>query len=249
AVPGLEAREKGLCQSPRRLRFYCSEHAHSSVDKAAITLGLGLNSLRKIPCDAEFRMDPRALEAAIKQDRAEGWSPFCVVATVGTTSVTSVGPVPEIAEICSRESLWLHVDAAYGGSAAACPEMRWALEGAEAADSIVVNPHKWLFVPFDLSALYTRRPGVLRQTFSLVPEFLRSTESDEIKNFMDYGPQLGRRFRALKLWFVMRYFGREGLARRIREHIRLAGEFKSWIESHPDWELMAPVPFSLVCFR
>ncbi|HMG36350.1 MAG TPA: pyridoxal-dependent decarboxylase [Blastocatellia bacterium] len=248
-IDGLDVRHKGLCRASEPLRFYCSEHAHSSVDKAAITLGLGLDSLRKIPCDDEFRIDSRALASAIAEDRANGWRPFCVVATVGTTSVTSVDPVPAIADICSRESLWLHVDAAYGGAAAACPEMRWVLEGCEAADSIVFNPHKWMFVPFDFSAMYCRRLEVLRRAFSLVPEYLRTADSEEVKNFMDYGPQLGRRFRALKMWFVLRYFGREGLAARIREHIRLSAELKSWIETSSDWEMMAPAPFSLVCFR
>jgi aromatic-L-amino-acid decarboxylase len=249
AVEGLRVRETGLAGSNARLRSYCSEHAHSSVDKAVITLGLGLESLRKIPADSQFRMVAGELERAIAEDRAAGWQPFCCVATVGTTSTTSIDPVPAIAEICRRENLWLHVDAAYGGSAAAVPEMRWVLEGAEFGDSVVVNPHKWLFVPFDLSALYCRRMDVLRQAFSLVPEYLRTTEQDDVKNYMDYGPQLGRRFRALKLWFVMRYFGTDGLAARIREHIRLAREFQSWVEQDSNWELMAPVPFSLVCFR
>lgn len=249
SVEGLRVREAGLFNIEKRLRVYCSEQAHSSVDKAIITLGLGLESLRKITTDDQFRMSAEALQAAIVEDRENGWHPFCVVATVGTTSTTSIDPVKEVASIAQSEKLWLHVDAAYGGSAAAVPEMRWILEGSERADSLVVNPHKWLFVPFDLSALYCRRMDVLRQAFSLVAEYLKTPDPDDVKNFMDYGPQLGRRFRALKLWFVMRYFGTEGLAARIREHLSLAQEFSSWVTASKDWEMMAPVPFSLVCFR
>ena len=249
AVAELNVREQGLGTSNIRLRLYCSEHAHSSVDKAVITLGIGHQGVRKIGCDAEFRMDASALAGAIEEDRAAGWRPFCVVATVGTTSTTSIDPVPEIAEICKREGLWLHVDAAYGGSAAVVPEMKWILDGSEHADSIVMNPHKWMFVPVDLSVLFCKRMDVLRQAFSLVPEYLRTTDADEVHNFMDYGPQLGRRFRAIKLWFVMRYFGIEGLAERIREHIAMAREFAEWVDLSPDFELLAPVPFSVVCFR
>lgn len=249
AVDELNVREEGLGTSNTRLRLYCSEHAHSSVDKAVITLGIGHQGVRKIAADSEFRMDPRALATAIEDDRAAGWRPFCVVATVGTTSTTSIDPVIEIAEICKREGLWLHVDAAYGGSAAVAPEMKWILDGSEHADSIVMNPHKWLFVPVDLSVLFCKRMDVLRQAFSLVPEYLRTSDADEVQNFMDYGPQLGRRFRAIKLWFVMRYFGIEGLAARLREHIAMAREFAEWVDLSPDFELLAPVPFSVVCFR
>ena len=232
-----------------KLRMYASEHAHSSIDKAAITLGIGLSGVKKIAADEQYRMDAEALARAIKEDREAGLQPFCVVATVGTTSTTSIDPVPEIATICRREGLWLHVDAAYGGSAAVVPEMRFVMSGCESADSIVVNPHKWFFVPFDLSALYCRRLDVLSNAFSLVPEYLRSANVDEVKNFMDYGPQLGRRFRALKLWFAIRYFGADGLASRIRHHIEMAREFAGWVEASPDFELLAPVPFSTVCFR
>ena len=247
----LEIREKGMSGRPEvpRLRLYTSEQAHSSVDKAALTLGMGLEGIRKIPVDDAFRMRPEALACAIARDRQAGWRPFCVVATVGTTSTTSIDPVPQIAEICQREKLWLHVDGAYGGSAAVVPEMRHVLAGCEHADSIVVNPHKWLFVPVDLSAFYTRKPEVLKRAFSLVPEYLRTPEDAEVENYMDYGIQLGRRFRALKLWFVLRYFGRQGLAERIRFHIQLANQFAGWVDRHPDFERMAPTPFSTVCFR
>ncbi len=247
----LELHEHGMAgrKEVPRLRLYASEHAHSSVDKSALTLGLGKAGLRKIPTDTQFRMQPEALQRALNEDRAAGWRPFCVVASVGTTSVTSIDPVPAIAEICARENLWLHVDAAYGGSAAVVPEMRWVLAGCERADSLVVNPHKWLFVPVDLSAFYTRKPEVLRRAFSLVAEYLRTPQDGEAENFMDYGLQLGRRFRALKLWFVLRYFGAEGIAARIREHLRLAQQLAGWIDAHPDFERMAPTSLSLVCFR
>ncbi len=214
----------------------CSEHAHSSVDKAARLLGM---PLRKVPVDGEFRLRPDALAL----DGAAA-----VVATVGTTSSTSVDPVPEIADLCERAGVWLHVDAAYAGSAAVCEEFRWALAGCERADSLVVNPHKWLFTPIDCSCLYTRRPDAFRNAFSLVPDYLRTSEED-VTNLMEYGPALGRRFRALKLWAVMRCYGREGLQALIREHARLARLFASWVEAEPGWEIAAPYPFSVVCFR
>ena len=247
AEPGL--REQGLAASGKKLRIYASEHVHSSVDKSAIMLGIGHDGLRKITSDHQYRMDARALDSAILEDRANGWRPFCVVATTGTTSSTSIDPVPAIAEICEREKLWLHVDAAYGGSAAVVPEMRWVLEGSDRADSLVLNPHKSLFVPLDLSVLYCRKITVLRDAFSLVPEFLRSEHGEDVKNFMDYGPQLGRRFRALKFWFVMRHFGVEGLQTRLRYQMQLAREFSGWIDQSEHFELMAPVTFTLVCFR
>jgi len=218
----------------------CSEHAHSSVDKAAKLLGL---TVCKLPVDDEFRLRPEALENLLAGEQIGG-----VVATVGTTSTTSVDPVPAIADLCARAGAWLHVDAAYAGSAAVCPELRWALEGVERADSLVVNPHKWLFTPVDCSALFTRRPEDFRRTFSLVPEYLRTSE-EEVTNLMDYGPALGRRFRALKLWAVIRSYGREGLQALIREHVRLAQLFASWVEAEEGWEIAAPHPFSVVCFR
>jgi len=242
------ARQYGLAVGAR-LRLYTSEHAHASIEKAAITLGIGLAGVKKIPTDAEFRMDPDALARAIAEDRAEGWRPFCVVATVGTTSMSSIDPIPAIADLCAREALWLHVDAAYGGAAAVVPELRWVLDGCDRADSLVVNPHKWLFVPMDCSALFTPRLDVLRQAFSLVPSYLQFAQMDEVRNFMDYGPQLGRRFRALKLWFVFRAFGVDGLAERIRNHVAWAQEFAAWVDKSPRFERLAPTPLSLVCFR
>jgi aromatic-L-amino-acid decarboxylase len=247
----LRIREEGMSGRPDLplLRVYVSEHAHSSVEKGVITLGLGQRGLRKIPTDAEFRMDARALAAAINEDKRDGFLPFCVVATVGTTSTSSIDPVAEIVPICERHAMWLHVDAAYAGSAAIVPELRHVLKGCERADSLVVNPHKWLFTPFDLSVLYCRHLDLLRRAFSLVPEYLRTPEQDQVRNGSDYGVQLGRRFRSLKLWMVIRYFGVEGLIARIREHCRLAQLFASWVEESADWELMAPTPLALVCFR
>ncbi len=231
------------------LRVYCSEHVHSSIDKACVTLGLGTRSLRKIECNDRFEMIPERLAEAIDDDIEAGHIPICVIPTIGTTSTSSVDPVDAVADICEKHGVWLHVDAAYAGSAAIVPELQHLFKGWERADSIVTNPHKWLFTPFDLSVLYCRDLSLLKQTFSLVPEYLRTSEASSVKNGMDYGIQLGRRFRALKLWFVIRYFGREGLIARIREHCRLARLFASLVEDSPDLELMAPVPFALVCFR
>jgi len=235
--------------APGKLRLYASEHAHSSVDKGVMTLGMGRDGVRKIATDDEYRMNPDALAQAIEEDRAAGRQPFCVVATVGTTSMSSIDPVEQIADICEREGLWLHIDAAYGGAAAIVPEMKWILAGCERADSLVVNPHKGLFVPVDLSVLFCRKMDALKAAFSLVAEYLRTSEDSEVKNFMDYGPQLGRRFRAIKFWFVMRYFGVEGLVERIRDQIAMAREFAAWVDESADFERLAPVPFSLVCFR
>jgi aromatic-L-amino-acid decarboxylase len=214
----------------------CSEHAHSSVDKAARLLGL---DVRKAPVDDEFRLRPDAVDLS---DAA------ALVATVGTTSTTSVDPVAEVAGMCERERVWLHVDAAYAGSAGVCPEFRWVFEGVERADSLVVNPHKWLFTPVDCSCLWTRRPDDLRAAFTLVPEYLRTSDEDVV-NFSEYGPALGRRFRALKLWTVLRCYGRAGVQERIRDAVRLAELFEVWVRDEPGWELCAPRPFSVVCFR
>jgi aromatic-L-amino-acid decarboxylase len=230
-------------------RVYCSDQTHSSIDKAVILLGLGQESLRKIPCDADFRMAVSALADAIQEDRAAGWTPLAVVATVGTTSTTSMDPVPAIADLCALENVWLHVDAAYAGVAAMVPGYEHILSGAERADSIVLNPHKWLFTPFDLSVLYTRHMDLLRAAFSLTPEYLKTTETSAVKNLMDTGVQLGRRFRSLKLWMVLRHFGAEGLRDRLAEHMRLARLFAEWVDASDEFERLAPVPFSVVCFR
>ncbi len=244
---GLNVREEGLASKPQ-LVLYCSEEAHSSVDKAAIVLGIGMRGIRRIPSDEQFRMRVDLLEEAIRRDLSEERRPFAVVATVGTTSATAVDPVSAIAEICIRHGLWLHVDAAYAGTAAIAGEFRWALAGCERADSVVANPHKWLFTPIDFSALFCQKPDILRSAFSLIPEYLR-TDATGVIDLMDYTFQLGRRFRALKLWFVFRHFGTDGIANRIREHARLATEFAKWVDCHPRLERLAPVPFSVVCFR
>ncbi|HLI95175.1 MAG TPA: aminotransferase class I/II-fold pyridoxal phosphate-dependent enzyme [Candidatus Baltobacteraceae bacterium] len=230
------------------LRVYVTEHTHSHIEKACIALGVGRENVVRVPCDDRFQMSPDDLAAKLDADVAAGMRPMAVVATAGTTSTTSRDPIEEIASIARERNVWLHVDAAYAGVAAIMPEFRWVLAGAEHADSIVVNPHKWLFVPMDCSALYVRDLELLRRTFSLVPEYLRTPE-ESVRNYMDYGLQLGRRFRALKLWFVLRHFGAEGLRDRLRGHIALAQEFACWIEAEPGWEILAPHPLSAVCFR
>lgn len=231
------------------LIVYISEHTHSSAEKAAITLGFGQENVRKIAVDREFRMRPDALEQSIRADLAAGRRPCCIVASVGSTSTTAIDPVPEIAEISERYNTWLHVDAAYGGSAAVVPEMRYILNGAERAHSLIVNPHKWLYVSVDCSVLYTRYPEILRRASSLGAEYLRTAEDDQAINYMDYGVQLGRRFRALKLWYVFRHYGRQGIVMMLRQSLTLAQMLKRLIESDDRFELSAPVPLSLVCFR
>jgi aromatic-L-amino-acid decarboxylase len=243
-----EAWEKGLSGTPRG-RFYASDQAHSSIDKAAITLGFGREGVRRVASDEAFRLRPEALREAIREDLGNGIFPVGVVATLGTTSTTSVDPVEAMAAIAREFDLWLHVDAAYGGPAALVPEFRPLFAGWEKADSIVVNPHKWLFTPIDCSVLYMRDSEQLKRAFSLTPEYLRTSEQEVARNLMDYGVALGRRFRSLKLWFVMRYFGAEGMRDRIRQHVEMAREVAAWIDSEPRWERVAPVPFSTVVFR
>jgi aromatic-L-amino-acid decarboxylase len=241
-----EARSEG---SRGDLVLYTSEQSHSSIEKGAIAVGLGQKNVRKVPVDSEFRMRADALSAMIEQDKAAGKRPCCVVATVGTTSSTSIDPVAAIVDIADKRGLWVHVDAAYAGAAAVLPEHRHILAGAERAHSLVFNAHKWLLTPIDLSAFYTRRPDILRRAFSLTPEYLKTQEDPRAHNLMDYGVPLGHRFRALKLWFVMRYFGRERIEAMLRDHIRWAQQFAALVDSHPKFERVAPVPFSVVCFR
>lgn len=243
-----DASEKGL-SGVQRGRFYTSDQAHSSVDKAAITLGFGREGVIRVASDENFRMSSEALRAAILADREEGILPLGVIPTLGTTSTTSVDPVAEIVGLAREFDMWVHVDAAYGGPAAAVPELRPLFAGWEEADSIVVNPHKWLFTPIDCSVLYMRDPEDLKRAFSLTPEYLRTSEEDVARNLMDYGVALGRRFRSLKLWFVLRYFGVEGIRDRIRLHVEMAGEVAAWVDQEPGWERVAPVPFSTVVFR
>ena len=249
-IAGRSVRDEGISgPDAPRLRMYASEQAHSSIEKSAMALGVGRRGLVKIGTDAEFRMDVNALETAIARDLREGFRPFAVVATVGTTSTTSIDPVSRIADLCAKYGLWLHVDAAYAGTAAILPEMRHILDGVDRADSFVTNPHKWLMTPMDLSAFYCRRPEMLRRAFSLAPEYLTSAEGDSVTNAQEYTLQLGRRFRSLKFWMVIRHYGVEGLRAGIREHIRLAKLFASLVEEDPRFEVVSPVPFSTVCFR
>ncbi|MFP3947249.1 MAG: pyridoxal phosphate-dependent decarboxylase family protein [Longimicrobiales bacterium] len=243
-----EASDDGLAAAPPA-RIYASTEAHSSIHKAAITLGLGRRGLRKVDTDELFRMRPDALRAAIRDDLEKGVRPLAVVATIGTTSSTSVDPVEAVAEVAGEHGLWLHVDAAYAGGAAIVPELRPLFQGWEMADSVVMNPHKWIFTPVDCSALYCRRPEMLRRAFRVTPEYLKTREDDEVRNLMDYGISLGRRFRALKLWFVLRYFGAKGMEGRIRHHVRLARKLASWVDGEPGWERLAPTPFSTVALR
>jgi len=249
---GADVAMEGLPGRPDvpRLRVYASQEAHSSIDKAAMTIGLGRAGVRRIQTDEAYRMDVAALLDAIREDRAQGIRPIAIVATLGTTSSTSIDPATEIADVAEREGLWMHVDAAYAGPVAMIPERRGAFEGWERADSIVVNPHKWLFTPFDASLLLSRRLPMVRSAFSLVPEYLRTLDrSEPVRDYNEYIPQLGRRFRALKLWILLRYFGLSGLRRRLEYHIALAERFASWVDADPDWQRLAPVPFSTVCFR
>ncbi|MGB8508386.1 MAG: pyridoxal-dependent decarboxylase [Pyrinomonadaceae bacterium] len=251
---GHDVRREGLAgrEDLPALTLYASDQAHSSLEKAAITLGIGEANVRRIASDEAYRMDVSALRSAVEDDLRAGRRPVAVVATVGTTSATSVDPVEEIADVCREHHVWLHVDAAYGGALALLEEGRHVMRGVERADSVVFNPHKWLFVPLDFSALYVRRPETLRRVFSLVPEYLRgdAERADEaVHNYMDYGIQLGRRFRALKAWLVIRTFGREGLAARIREACRLARLVADRVERDERFELLAPVEMGVVCFR
>lgn len=250
-LSNLQLRQKGMTgrNDVPKLRLYCSEHAHSSIEKGAITLGIGIEGIKKINVDDKFRMIPGDLQKAIEEDKKNGWLPFCAVATIGTTSTTSIDPLKEIAIICNENNIWLHVDAAYGGTAAILPEMKYIFDGLKNADSIVVNPHKWMFTPIDLSAFYTKKPEILKRAFSLIPEYLKTNVDSTVENYMDYGVQLGRRFRALKLWFIIRYFGVKGIQNRIREHISLAKKFSGWLKEDNRFEILAPAPFSVICFR
>jgi aromatic-L-amino-acid decarboxylase len=242
-----EIRTRGFVAAPP-LRVYCSEHAHSSIEKGALALGFGIDGVVKIAGDDAFAMRVDALEEAIARDRAAGRVPCAISATVGTTSSAAIDPVKRIAEIARRENVWLHVDAAYAGPATICPEFRWLWEGIEEADSIVINPHKWLFTPIDCSVLYTRKPDVLRETFSLVPEYLKTSDSAEV-NFMDYGLQLGHRFRALKLWYLFEHYGIERMQTVIRQHIADAARLAAELQKRDDIELVAPQSLSVVVFR
>jgi len=230
-------------------RIYASDQAHSSIEKSVLTLGFGQDGYRLIDSDGEFRMRTDVLREAMRDDRDSGVKPVAVVATLGTTSSASIDPVREIAEVAQEFGAWLHVDAAYGGPAAIVPELRPLLDGWDLADSVVVNPHKWLFTPIDCSVLYCRRPEELVRAFSIVPEYLTSAETGAARNLMDYGVSLGRRFRALKLWFVLRYFGRQGIIDLLRSHVQMAQAFEGWVREAQDWQVMAPAHLGTVAYR
>jgi aromatic-L-amino-acid decarboxylase len=243
---GFESNQKGL-KMP--LVVYASAETHSSIEKGVKIAGLGRESLRLIPTDDKYAMIPQELERVINEDKKKGFVPSCVVATIGTTSSTAIDPLADIGKICEKHNVWLHVDAAYAGTAAILPEKRGILKGAEYMDSFVFNPHKWIFTNFDCSAYFVKDPNTLIKTFEIHPAYLKTGVDAQVKNFRDWGIQLGRRFRALKLWFVIRSYGIEGLSEMIREHLRLAQIFKGYVEASDYFELMAPVNFSVVCFR
>ena len=231
-----------------RFTLYCSEQAHSSVDKAVRISGLGISALRKIAVDNQFAMKPSQLKKQVVQDVNAGYTPLLAVATMGTTGTTAVDPVIEISEICQNNRMWLHVDAAWAGTALILPDYRWMAAGLDKADSFVFNPHKWMFTNFDCSAYFVKDPGILLKTFTLIPEYLK-TATEGVSNYSDWGIQLGRRFRALKLWFVIRNFGTDGLCEKIANHVSWAMQLAETIDQHPDFKLMAPAPLSTVCFR
>jgi aromatic-L-amino-acid/L-tryptophan decarboxylase len=231
------------------LRVYCSTETHSSIEKAVKIAGIGRNNLVKISVDDEFRMNPAELEKAIEKDIKNKLKPFCVIAALGTTGSTSIDPLGKISDICKKYNLWLHVDAAYSGSALILPEYRWMLEGIEQADSFVFNPHKWLFTNFDCSAYFVKEKEFLIRTFEILPEYLKTLSDSKVNNYCDWGIPLGRRFRALKLWFVIRSFGLSGLQEKLRYHISLAKNLESVLKKDSEFEILAPVIFNLICFR
>ncbi len=247
-LTNFHANHEGLKEQPV-MRVYCSTEAHSSIEKAVKIAGIGNANLVKMPVDKAFGLLPEELEEAINADIRSGYKPLCVVAALGTTSSTAVDPLGDIGMICSKYNIWLHVDAAFSGSALILPEYRWMLSGIENVDSFVFNPHKWLFTNFDCSAYFVKDPEALINTFKLVPEYLKSQLHEHVNDYSNWGIQLGRRFRALKLWFVIKSFGINGLQKRLRDHISLAGEVKNWIEANRSFEILAPVTFNLLCFR
>jgi len=235
--------------SDNNFRVYCSTQTHSSIDKAVKIAGIGKNNLIKIEVDQKLALQPNSLEKAIRHDLEKGKTPLCVIATIGTTGTTAIDPLAEISVICQKYNIWLHVDAAYAGTALILPEMRWMSRGLKDADSFVFNPHKWMFTNFDCSAYYVKDKAALIRTFEIMPEYLKTAVDTQVNNYRDWGIALGRRFRALKLWFVIRTFGVQGIRKKIREHLNIAREFIKKIEAHPDFEITAPASINLVCFR
>lgn len=241
--------EGAAAPDAEKLVVYASSEAHSSVEKGAKIAGFGRERLRKVAVGVDYAMSPRALEQAVTADLAAGLRPAAVVATVGTTSSTAIDPLPAIGRVCREHGLWLHVDAALAGTAALLPEMRWILDGVELADSFEFNPHKWMFTNFDCAAYFVRDADFLVKTFAMSPEYLKTAHDGGVSNFRDWGVALGRRFRALKLWFVLRAYGAEGIRARVRQHLELAHRLRAWVENDPDFEVLAPAPLNLVCFR
>ncbi len=234
---------------PEKLRVYCSTETHSSIDKAVKIAGMGSKNLVKVGVDDTLAMNVAHLEQAIKNDIENDHKPLCVVATIGTTGTTAIDPIKAIAEVCNKYKVWLHIDAAYAGTALVLEEYRWMIEGMEGADSFVFNPHKWMFTNFDCSVYFVKNKKQLLNTFEILPEYLKTTVDQQVNNYRDWGIPLGRRFRALKLWFVIRNFGVSGIQQRIREHIAMAQDLKSVIEAHPTFEVLAPVHLNMICFR
>lgn len=246
-VTNFESNQNGITQN--NFRVYCSTETHSSVEKAVKIAGLGKNNLVKIPVDEQLRMQPAALEKAIQEDLKNGYRPICIVAAIGTTGTTAIDPLKEIANISQKFDIWLHVDAAYAGSALILPEFQWMIEGIEQIDSFVFNPHKWLLTNFDCSVYFIKDKESLLKTFEVLPEYLKTANRGVVNDYRDWGVPLGRRFRALKLWFVIRNYGVEGLQKQLRAHISLAQELTTWIKTSPDFELLVPTTLNLVCFR
>ena len=233
----------------KKLRVYASSETHSSIEKAVKIAGFGKNNLVKIPADEKFRLDPAALELSIEADIGNGCHPVCVVATLGTTGTTAIDPLGAIARICAKHKIWLHVDAAFAGTALLLPEFHWMIEGIESVDSLVFNAHKWMFTNFDCSIYFIKDQTALKKTFEILPEYLKTQSHGQVNNYCDWGVPLGRRFRALKLWFVIRSFGVEAIQTILRNHLQLAKELADKISNHSDFELLAPVTVNLICFR
>jgi len=228
---------------------YCSSQTHSSIDKSVKIAGIGINNLVKVGVDHALAMKPAELEKLITSDIANGLHPICVIASIGTTGTTAIDPIKPIVDICKKYNIWLHIDAAYAGTALVLEEYRWMIDGMEDADSFVFNPHKWMFTNFDCSAYYVKDKCTLLNTFEIMPEYLKTKFDKEVNNYRDWGIPLGRRFRALKLWFVIRNYGVEGIKERIKEHISMSRELAKKIDAHPDFEQLVPLNFNMICFR
>ncbi len=243
-----EINRRGYSASDR-FTVYCSTEAHSSVEKAVRIAGIGREQLRKIGVDDAFAMRPDLLDQTIEHDKASGFVPLCVIDALGTTGSTAIDPLKEVGAVAKRHGLWLHVDAAFAGTALVLPEFRYLLDGIEVVDTFVFNPHKWMFTNFDCSAYFVRDREALIRTFEILPEYLKTREKQQVNNYRDWGIQLGRRFRALKLWFVIRSYGVEGIRMRVREHIRMGQELREAMQKEDDFEILAPVWCNVICFR